>query len=52
MQNEKVNDYVTQQEILWQFNLSRASWWGGQFERLISLTKGAMYKAIGKNSLT
>ena len=52
VKNEKVNDYVAQQEILWQSKLSRAPWWGGQFERLISLIKGAMYKSIGKNSLT
>ena len=52
VKNEKVNDYIAQQEIIWQFNLSRAPWWGGQFERHISLIKGAMYKTIGKNSLT
>ena len=51
MKNEKVNDYIAQQEIIWQFNLSRAPWWGSQFERHISLIKGAMYKTIGKNSL-
>ena len=27
------------------FNLSRAPWWGGQFERLIGLFKRAFYKA-------
>ena len=51
VKNEKVNDYIAQQEILWQFKLSQAPWWGGQFERLISLIKVAMYKTIGKNSL-
>ena len=52
VKKEKVNDYIAQQEIIWQFNLSRAPWWGGQFERHVSLIKGAMYKTIGKNSLT
>ena len=50
--NEKVNDYIAQQEILWQFKFSRAPWCCGQFKSLISLIKGAMYKTIGKNSLT
>ena len=52
MKSENVNDYIAQQEIVWQFNLSRAPWCGVQFERLISLIKGAMYKTIGKNNLT
>ena len=50
MKNEKVNDYIAQQEIVWQFNLRRAPLWGGQFERLISFIKEAMHKTIGKNS--
>ena len=52
MKNEKVNDYKAQHEMKSQVNLSRAPRWGGQFERLISLIKGATYKTIGKNSLT
>ena len=52
MKNEKVSYYIAQQEILWQFNLSREPWWDGQFKRLISLIKGATHKTIGKNSLT
>ncbi len=31
-----------------QFNLSRAPWWGGQFERLVDLVKWALYKGIGR----
>ena len=34
--------------ILWQFNLARALWWGGQFERLVGVVKQAFYKAIGR----
>ena len=52
MKNEKINDYIAQQEILSQFNLNPASWCGGQFEGLVTLIKEAMYKTIGKNSLT
>ena len=39
-------------EINWKFNLSRAPWWGGQFERLIGVVKSAMYKVIGGGALT
>ena len=35
-----------------QFNLSRAPWWGGQYERLIGLVKQAFYKVVGRLSLT
>ena len=34
------------------FNLSRAPWWGGQFERLIGVVKLVMYKVIGGGQLT
>ena len=30
----------------WQFNLKRAPWWGGMFERLIGLMKGCLKKTI------
>ena len=43
MKNEKVNGYLAKQDIEWRFNLSRAPWWGGQFERLVGLVKSAMY---------
>ena len=46
--SEKFNDYLAQYSIQWKFNLSRAPWWGGQFERLIGLFKNAFYKSIGK----
>ena len=39
--------FLTQQGIEWKFNLSRAPWWGGQFERLIGLVKGSLHKTIG-----
>ena len=44
MHDEKVHDYLAKHRIMWQFNLSRAPWWGGQFERLIGLVKRALYK--------
>ena len=52
MSDEKVHDYLAKHRIMWQFNLSRAPWWGGQFERLIGLVKRALYKSIGGGLLT
>jgi hypothetical protein len=49
--DEKLQGYLQDHEIQWQFNLSRAPWWGGQFERLIGVVKQAMYKAIGGANL-
>ena len=50
--DEKFNEFLSKNRIRWQFNLSRAPWWGGQFERLIGLVKRALHKTIGKGSLS
>ena len=47
MSDEKFSQFLAQNEIVWQFNLSRAPWWGGQFERMIGLVKNAFNKVIG-----
>ena len=49
--DENFQNTVATTRIQWQFNLSRAPWWGGQFERLIGLVKRAMEKTIGKGCL-
>ncbi|XP_068707690.1 uncharacterized protein [Montipora foliosa] len=51
MKDERLNDFLARQEITWQFNLSRAPWWGGQFERLIGVVKQSLYKSIGNGNL-
>ena len=50
--DEKFNDFLADNDITWQFNLSRAPWWGGQFERLIGVVKSSLYKTIGHGLLT
>jgi len=45
-QDERFHVVLTGLTIMWQFNLSLAPWWGGQFERLIGLFKAAFYKTI------
>lgn len=50
--DEKAQNYLAHHNIVWQFNLSRAPWWGGQFERLVGVVKQAFYKSVGRASLT
>ncbi|PFX23509.1 Retrovirus-related Pol polyprotein [Stylophora pistillata] len=52
MQDERFQNFVAYQGIKWQFNLSHAPWWGGQFERMVGLVKGAFYKCIGNSLLS
>ena len=52
MRDEKTQNYLPHENIKWQFNLSRAALWGGQFERLIGLVKTALNKTIGCGMLT
>jgi hypothetical protein len=51
MKQEQFQNFLARQNIIWQFNLSRASWWGGQFERMVGLVKRALYKSIGRANL-
>lgn len=51
MKDERANEFLAREDIKWQFNLSRAPWWGGQFERLIGLIKQSLYKTIGNGFL-
>ena len=46
--DEKFHNFLSNENITWKFNLSKAPWWGGQFERLIDLTKQTLYRTIGK----
>lgn len=41
--DERFHSFLRDRSIIWQFNLSRAPWWGSQFERLIGLMKLAFY---------
>ena len=52
LNDEKLIDFLARHQITWKFNLSRASWWGGQFERMIGLVKTAVSKTIGNACLS
>lgn len=48
--SEEVNDFLAKNNITWLFNLSKAPWWGGQYERLIGVVKQSLYKVIGRSN--
>lgn len=50
MKDERLQNYLSTNEIKWQFNLSHAPWWGGQFERMVGLVKSALNKTIGNGA--
>ena len=52
MSDEKIHDFLANQQIQWKFNLSCAPWWGGQFERMDGLVKAALSKTVGNSFLT
>ena len=52
MADERLNEFLCHQGMKWQFNLSRAPWWGGQFERMVGLVKRSPYKTIGNGFLS
>ena len=51
MEEELFDDFLAKHNIRWQFSLSRAPWWGGQFERMVGLVKQAFYKTVGGANL-
>ena len=51
IKSEQLHDFLAKHVIKWQFNLSRAPWWGGQFGKMVGLVKQSLYKSIGKSKL-
>ncbi len=47
-----VQKYLLDHRITWRFNLERAPWWGGFFERLIRCVKRCLKKTIRNARLT
>ena len=47
-----VKQYFVQQGINWKFNVPRAPWWGGIFERLVRSVKRCLRKILGQAKLT
>ena len=49
---EKFHEALCKLEIVWLFNLAKAPWWGGQFERLIGIFKSMFRKTVGGGLLS
>ena len=47
-----VQTYLTGLGVKWIFNLPRAPWWGGVFERMVKSTKRCLRKTIGQAKLS
>jgi hypothetical protein len=52
IRHEEVKQYLMGERIEWTFNLERAPWWGGLFERLIQSTKRCLRKMISTAKLS
>ena len=52
IQRTEVQEHFGEFGIQWIYNVERAPWWGGLFERLVQSTKRCMRKYIGKAKLT
>ena len=46
-----VQAYFSENKIRWRFNLEKAPWWGGFFERLVKSTKCCLEKLLGNAKL-
>ena len=44
--------FLLERKIQWRFNLEKAPWWGGFFERMIKCTKRCLKKTLGNARLT
>ena len=50
--DDMVLDYLAGVGIEWVFNIERAPWWGGVFERMVKSTKRCLKKMIGQAKLS
>ena len=50
--DDTVRDHLAEKGCEWTFNVERAPWWGGAFERMVQSTKRCLRKMVGQASLT
>ena len=46
------SDFLEAKRIKWKFNLERAPWWGGHFERMVGEVKRCLRKTVGNAKLS
>ena len=49
---EEVRDHLAGIGIEWVFNIEKAPWWGGVFERMVKSTKRCLKKMVGEAKLS
>ena len=42
IESEQLHEHLTKENIKWKFNLPKAPWWRGHFEKLIAVIKQAL----------
>ena len=52
LSSTRVAHYFAGIQVEWSFNLEKAPWWGGFFERMIKSMKGCLKRVIGHARLT
>ena len=48
----EVKKHFAELHVEWAFNLEKAPWWGGIFERMSNFAKHCLKKSVGRASLT
>ena len=51
LKQPQIQQYLRDNKISWVFNLERAPWWGGLFERMVKVTKRCLRKVMGQANL-
>ena len=51
VEGPEVTSFLSERRIEWRFNLAKASWWGGFFERMVKSTKRCLKKQLGNAKL-
>ena len=52
MDHPEVRHFMSGVNVKWDFNIERAPWWGGFFERMVQLLKRCLRKLVGRAKLT
>ena len=52
LRSQEVQQYFSGMNIRWVFNLEKAPWWGGFFERLVQSVKRCLKKSVGRARLS
>ena len=52
VKSREVQEHLAGLGVEWRFNVERAPWWGGVFERMVRSTKRCLKKTIGRARLT